>query len=86
MTEDQLEASLHRIFSDPNLRAFVLDLARRCGYGTTPFTPNALQSAFAAGRLSIINELVQLFNETDPAFWPGLLEEENRDRRDQDRD
>ena len=84
MNEAEFERSLHRIHADPDLRKFVLDLARRCGYGTTTFTPNALSSAFAAGRQSIINELVAAFNSTDPAFWPGLLKEENDDRRNDD--
>lgn len=83
MSEDKsFERALHRLHADPDLRQFVRDLSRRCGYGTTTFTPNALTSAYAAGRQSIINELVADFNSTDPAFWPGLLKEENDDNFD----
>jgi hypothetical protein len=84
MTDKDFERALHRIYSDPDLRRFILALARRCGYGTTTFTPNALTSAYTAGRQSIINELVADFNSTDPAFWPGLLKEQNDDDRTDD--
>jgi len=81
-TEDRarFEAGVHELWTSGNLRFVLRDLARQCGYGTTTFSNNALTSAYAAGRQSVINELAASITEVDPAFWPGLMKEENDER------
>jgi lambda repressor-like predicted transcriptional regulator len=81
-TEDRarFEAAVHELYTSGNLRFFLRDLALRCGYAQTAFTNNALSTAYAAGRQSIANEIAAAITEVDPAFWPGLMKEENDER------
>ena len=79
--EARWRAAVQQLGSSPDLRFFFRELAARCGYGQPVYSGNALQTANAAGRQDLLNELIAAITEVDPAFWPGLLKEMNDDRR-----
>jgi hypothetical protein len=83
--EDQdrrrIESAAVKIAADHDLRFLVWTLHEAAGMARDPFTGNALTTAHNAGKMSIIADLVNLINQTEPQFYGRLLQEMNSEQR-----
>lgn len=82
---ERLSAAAAKIASDKDLQFLVWSLHEAAGMARDPFTGNALTTAHNAGKMAMIQTLVDLINQTEPQFYGRLLQEmnsEQRNRRD----
>lgn len=82
---DAIDKATSALLHSTDGRSFLwwlLDITR---YGQTPFTGNALTTAFACGEQNISQQLLARITEVDPEGFLNLLKERNN-VRDRDRD
>ena len=84
--QDRIDTATGALLQSPDGRSFLwwlLDIGR---LDTTPFTSNALTTAFACGEQNIGLQVKAQLITTDPEGFLNLLKEKAHDRHDDEHD
>ena len=82
-----VDTAVGALLHSPDGRAYLWWMLGITRYGQTPYTGNALATAFNCGELNIGQQLLARIMEVDPEGFLNLLKEKNDERRiDEPRD
>ena len=84
--EESIDTATRALLRSPDGKIFLwwmLDITR---YGLTPYSGNALATAFNCGELNIGQQLLARMTTVDPEGFLNLLQERNNDRYDNESD